>query len=249
MDDDASPTQAERAYRRLRAEILHGELMPGERLSAAALQDRFALGLTPIREALMRLSSECLVEAQTNRGARVPEASLAGFADLMATRRLIERACLGAAIRLGDATWEAEIVAAMHVLSRAKLPASAEDRDGAAAWEAKHRRFHAALVAACGSPWLLRFWHTLADHSERYRKLRLLRHREAGADVRDVSAEHRAIMEAVLSRDADRATALMDAHLAATENSVARLLAATPGAGPAPGHAASGGDASRPPKT
>jgi DNA-binding GntR family transcriptional regulator len=247
--DDESQTQAERAYRRLRAEILHGDFMPGERLSAAALQDRFALGLTPIREALMRLSSENLVEAETNRGARVPEASLAGFADLMATRRLIERACLGAAIRLGDAAWEAEIVAAMHLLSRARLPASAADRAAAAAWEAAHRRFHAALVAACGSPWLLRFWHMLADHSERYRKLRLLRHREAGADVRDVNAEHRAIMEAALTRDADRATALMDAHLTATEHSVARLLAAPPAAGPASRRAAPRGDAARPPRS
>ena len=224
---DALPTDpathTDRAYMVLRDEILHGDLMPGERLSAAALQERFALGLTPIREALMRLSSEGLVEAETHRGARVSLASAAAFADLMATRRNIERLCLLRAMQLGDATWEAEIVAALHLLTRARLPGSDQDRATAAAWEVLHRRFHAALVAACGSGWLLRFWNMLADHSARYRKIRLLHHREVQAEVRDIAAEHDAIARAVLARD-KRAPALMDAHLQATERSVARFL-------------------------
>jgi DNA-binding GntR family transcriptional regulator len=198
--------------------------MPGERLVAADLHDRFALGLTPIREALARLASEGLVAVEAHRGARVADMSQAAFADLMATRRAIERLCLTASIAAGDAAWEAEIVAAMHLLSRADLPASETDRDAATTWEIHHRRFHAALVAACGSDWLLRFWNTLADHSERYRKVRLLRHREAEAEVRDVNAEHRALMKAALERDGERAACLMDAHLAATEQTVGRML-------------------------
>lgn len=58
MDDTEDQSLADRAYRRLRSEILHGDLMPGERLRAADLHHRFQLGLTPIREALMRLSSK-----------------------------------------------------------------------------------------------------------------------------------------------------------------------------------------------
>ncbi|KPL53409.1 hypothetical protein ABB55_15270 [Prosthecomicrobium hirschii] len=224
-DDPDSLSQAERAYRRLRGEILHGDLMPGERLRAADLQDRYSLGLTPIREALMRLASESLVEGETNRGARVTDASLDELADIMATRRAIERLCLTAAMARGGADWEAEIVASMHLLSRTPLPADPGDREAAARWEAQHRRFHLALVSACGSKWLLRFWATLADHSERYRKVRLLHHHEAEAEVRDINAEHAAIMAAVLDRDPARATDLMDRHLTNTETSVARLLA------------------------
>jgi GntR family carbon starvation induced transcriptional regulator len=146
------------------------------------------------------------------------------LSDLMSARRGIERLCLTAAIEHGTAAWEAEIVAAMHMLSRTPLPESDRDRTAATAWEVQHRRFHGALVAACNSDWLLRFWNTLADHSERFRKIRLLRHREAEAEVRDVNAEHRAIMAAVLDRDVVRANDLMDEHLRATEKSVARLL-------------------------
>jgi DNA-binding GntR family transcriptional regulator len=142
----------------------------------------------------------------------------------MATRREIERLCLRQAIAAGDAAWEAEIVAAMHMLSRTPLPASPADRAAASLWEAQHRRFHAALVGACPSVWLLRFWNTLTDHSERYRKIRLLNHRAAAALVRDVNAEHSALMEAVLARDTERAVALMDAHLRATEAGVAGFL-------------------------
>ena len=231
MDDGEAVSLTERAYRRLRSEILNGDLMPGERLRAAYLQDRFNLGLTPIREALTRLSSENLVELESNRGSRVSEASLPELADLMATRRAIERLCLGAAIERGDAAWEAEIVGSMHLLSRTPLPASLNDREAAARWEMQHRRFHLALVVACGSQWLLRFWNILADHSERYRKYRLLHHKLAQAKVRDVNAEHAAIMAAVLDRDVARATSLMDQHLAATESSVARLLASDAGKG------------------
>ncbi len=217
-------TLAEQAYRRLRAEILHGELMPGERLRAADLHGRFGLGLTPIREALGRLAAENLVELENHRGSRVPKANPADLADLMATRRAIERLCLGAAIAQGDAAWEAEIVAALHLLSRTALPKDEADRAGAVVWEARHRRFHAALVAACGSAWTLRFWNLLSDHSERYRKVRLLHHAEAAAEVRDIAGEHQAIAHAVLARDAALATTLMDAHLLVTETSVARLL-------------------------
>ena len=218
----------DRAYDRLRAEILHGDLAPGERLRVAELQDRFALGLTPIREALMRLSIEGLVEAETNRGSRVTKTSRTEFADLMATRRAIERLCLVQAIAHGDAEWEAEIVSALHVLSRTPLPTSPTDRDAAQRWEGQHRRLHAALVAACPSDWLKRFWTTLADHSERYRKIRLLNHHQSEALVRDVTAEHAAIAAAALARDADAAVALMDAHLQATEQGVAALLDTQP---------------------
>jgi DNA-binding GntR family transcriptional regulator len=188
------------------------------------LRERFDVGLTPLREALTRLSAEGLVDSEAQRGFRVRPTTPGEFADLMSTRRAVERDCLARAVRHGDAAWEAEIVAAMHLLSLAPVPEGVADAGAAELWEQRHRRFHLALVAGCGSPWRLRFWNLLADHSERYRKLRLLRHAEPAARVRDVNAEHRRIMKAVLARDGDRAADLMDRHLRATERAVAALL-------------------------
>ena len=107
MENPEASSLAERAYQRLRSEILYGDLMPGERLRPADLQDKFHLGLTPIREALMRLSSENLVALDTHRGSRVSETSLTELSDLMATRRSIESLCLTSAMTHGDAAWEA----------------------------------------------------------------------------------------------------------------------------------------------
>ena len=115
---------AQSAYDVLRHEILHGALIPGERLRAADLRERYSLGLTPIREALMRLASEGMVTNEVNRGARVRAVTLAELHDLMQTRREIEALCLTKAIARGDAEWEGEILRAMHLLARAPLPES-----------------------------------------------------------------------------------------------------------------------------
>ena len=88
-------------------------------------------------------------------------------------------------------------------------------------WESRHRRFHYAMVGACQEKWLLWFWNILADHSERYRKFRLLQRLPVKSKDRDIEAEHHAIMQAVLARDHKLATNLMSAHLTATQQSVA----------------------------
>lgn len=215
LDHDAG-SRTERAYQRLRSEILRGQLEPGQRLRAADLDARFDLGLTPIREALVRLGTENLVVVESNRGARVRGISMEEFADLMETRRKIERLCLTESMRNGDSRWEAEAIAALHVLARTPLPDFGQPAALASEWESHHRHFHAALVAACGSDWLLRFWNQLADHSERYRKVRL----QTPLVARDVQAEHQAILDAVLRRDEDLAVALVEQHLRDTEAAV-----------------------------
>ena len=212
------------AYLRLRREILHGELLPGERLRVADLQARFGLGLTPIREALMRLASEGLVDSPAKRGARVRRTTIAELHDLMETRRKVEAWCLAQSMAKGNAGWEAEILSSLHLLARASLPDSPADLERAEEWEKLHRAFHLALVSACGSEWQLRIWNMLVDHSERYRKLRLLHRGTPALDVRNVNAEHDAIARAVIDRDSDTALDLMDQHLRRTEEVVSRLL-------------------------
>ncbi|GEQ77833.1 GntR family transcriptional regulator [Comamonas testosteroni] len=210
-------SRTERAYQRLRKEILSGELAPDLRLRAADLEERFGLGLTPIREALVRLSMEGLVAVESNRGARVRGISAEEFVDLMQTRRGIERLCLAESIRRGDASWEAEAIASLHMLTHVPLPDFGSTTDISSEWETQHRRFHTALVSACGSEWLLQFWNQLVDHSERYRKMRLHGPLIARGDVR---AEHQALLDAALGRNVDAAVTLMEQHLRGTEEAV-----------------------------
>ena len=62
-------TNAERVYEDLRALIIGGEYAPGERLRAEALAARFGTSRTPVREALMLLEGDGLVEIEPRRGA------------------------------------------------------------------------------------------------------------------------------------------------------------------------------------
>ena len=218
-------TLASQAHDLLRRDILSGTLAPGQRLRTKDLQARYGLGLSPLRESLQRLSAEGIVVNDAQRGFAVAPVSVAELRDLTVARTALESTMLPMAMQLGSADWEGDIVAAFHRLSRTPLPHDPAAMADASLWELRHRSFHHALVAGCGSPWLLRLHGQLVDQSERYRKIRILHHLESQAQVRDVNAEHQAVMEAVLRRDAAQAVALMTQHLVATSDATARLMA------------------------
>src|SRR5689334_23783627 len=84
--------------------ILEGELKPGERLRAEALAQRFGTSRTPIREALLQLEGQGLVEVEPNRGAVVRSFDRDDVLDLYEIRALIEpHAAARAATRIGAA--------------------------------------------------------------------------------------------------------------------------------------------------
>ena len=224
-DDANARTLANQAQELLRRDILSGSLAPGQRLRTKDLQTRYGLGLSPLRESLQRLSAEGMVVNDAQRGFAVAPVSVAELRDLTVARTALESAMLPMALQLGGADWEGDIVAAFHRLSRTPLPNDPAALADASLWELRHRSFHHALVAGCGSPWLLRLHGQLVDQSERYRKIRILHHLESQAQVRDVNAEHQAVMDAVLRRDAAQAVALMTQHLVATSDATARLMA------------------------
>lgn len=196
-------------YERLRAELLAARLQPGTRLKINELCEVFSVSLNAVREALSRLTSEGLVVAEPQRGFRVAPISAEELRDLTGVRIQIEGLCLDRAIAVGDVSWESQLVAAFHRLSRTpeREPGDLERMNEA--WSAAHAAYHRALVGACDSPWLLRLRETLYAQSERYRRLSV----PLAEITRDLNREHHDIMEAALARDAERAKALMTKHL------------------------------------
>jgi GntR family transcriptional regulator, carbon starvation induced regulator len=219
-------TQTDRAYSVLRANIMKGELAPGYRLRVADLQARYGFGLTPLREALMRLASEGFVESETHRGARVSSLSWQGLSDLIDARIEVESMCLRRSIQFGGASWEAEVLASAHLLSRLTADKAASDPDGLRNWESMQRRFHSALVAGCKSEWLLKIWNMLYDHCDRYTMTFLRARSEIGplAEI-ELPPPHSEIAEAVLARQTERATDLLAKHLTAFDELVRRQMA------------------------
>ncbi len=201
-----------KAYETLRADMLACRLRPGVALKIAELAEALSVSPGAVREALSRLTSEGLVVAEPQRGFRAAPISGADLRDITHVRCEIEAHCIRSAIRCGDVTWEADIVAALHKLS--KTPFHAERDPGRAADEfaLAHTDFHDALVRACDSPWFLKLRDILYAQSERYRRLSV----PLAKYSRDASKEHRDIAAAVLARKADMAVKLLTKHLQTT---------------------------------
>lgn len=200
------------AFSRIRAEILSCRLPPGQKLVISDLCQQLGFSLGAVREALARLTSEGLVEAEPRKGFRVAPITEADLKDITAVRATIESLCLQSAILHGDVKWETNIVSTLFELSRTDLQDADDPARVSEAWADVHRRFHAALVAACDSPWLLRLREILFVQSERYRRVSVPLNR-AG---RDLHAEHKQIADAAIARDGDRATAALREHLETT---------------------------------
>src|SRR3954470_18929756 len=85
-------TSTGRVREQLQHAILEGALKPGERLRAEALAQRYGTSRTPVREALLQLEAQGLVEVEPNRGAVVRAFDRADLLDLYEVRALLEPA-------------------------------------------------------------------------------------------------------------------------------------------------------------
>jgi len=230
MQNGEHTTKTEAAYQTLRRDILATRLSPGAPLKLGTLRTAYGLGWTPLREALSRLEAERLVTAVSNRGFAVAPVSRAELEDLTRARQVVEVPLFIEAIENGGSDWEEAVVTAHYRLSRCKL--AVDDPSDAAVneWDEKHQAFHAALLSAATSRWLLRFRATISDQLRRHHRFLGLAptlraaaglkngYEEAVAALREAMAleHHTALMEAALDRDVERARTLMTEHIGYT---------------------------------
>jgi DNA-binding GntR family transcriptional regulator len=174
---EASVTNTVRARDELREAILTGSLPPGARLRAEPLAERLQTSRTPVREALILLAREGLVDIEPRRGAVVRQFDAADLADLYDVRALIEPyAARRAATRIGPR----ELANLAELCDRAGARGAADDaavEDQVALNEQFHRivvaaaespRLEAALRAVAGIPRAFRaaFWHDDAQREQ-----------------------------------------------------------------------------------
>ncbi|MFC3677591.1 GntR family transcriptional regulator [Ferrovibrio xuzhouensis] len=209
----------EAIYRQIRQDILSGKLKPGSKLRFADLKTSYDAGTSTLREALSRLTADCLVTVEGQRGFRVAPISLTELWDITKLRAEIESTALADSIEHGDDSWEANVLASLHRLSKY------EDRDDTTPallseeGALLHKLFHMSLLSACPSVWRLRVLDLLYDQSERYRRLQT----SYLPDYRNSPQEHRDLMEATIGRHKQRAVALLTLHLEKTAQSLATV--------------------------
>ncbi|WP_454916554.1 GntR family transcriptional regulator [Xanthobacter sediminis] len=205
-------TLVEGAYETLRGEILDGTFEPGAKLRTEELRTRYNISGSTMREALTRLLGEALVTTEGQRGFRVAPASIEDFEDLTRVRVLVETEALRQAIAHGDEDWESQIVATFYRLSKVEERLARNQKDAVSDYEGRNRDFHNALIAACPSRWLHYIVGILFQQSERYRRLALAKR----PIPRDLHAEHKAIFDAAIARDANLASKYAAEHIERT---------------------------------
>ncbi len=199
-------------YRRLRGDIFAARLQPGQRLKFAELCAAYETSVGVTREVLTRLAAERLVVPRDQQGYTVAEFSEPELTDLMSARIHLESLVFHESVLHGDAVWEANVLARHHLLDRTPMPS---DMGSAAMqnWSQAHAAFHRSLLAGMPNMRLQETAEALRDEAELYR-------RWAGSlghePDRDLAAEHRALADAALARDADRAAEALRDHIAHT---------------------------------
>ncbi len=218
----AAPTLAGAVLEDLRRDILECHWAPGAKLRFEALRAQYEVGLSPLREALSRLAVEGLVVGVDRRGFTVAPVSLADLDEITELRCELEGLALRWSIERGDDSWESAVVGAFHHLSRVAAEVPGRTRQISADWELRHTAFHQAMAGACGSSRLLQLRAQFFNQTNRYRRLAV-----AYSQVpRDDRGEHRALMDAALARDADRAVALIHKHIRRTADLVRAIYGA-----------------------
>jgi DNA-binding GntR family transcriptional regulator len=199
--DAVAPVQVkDLVYRKLRDALTTGEFAPGESMRETVLSVRFGVSKTPIREALVRLEQDGLVEIAPYRGARARTYSAADARELYEARELLECECVRLAVGRADVLEriEANIAATATALAAGDLPTAAAMLD----------TFDDEFFALLDNALLRGVIERLSLHLRRLGKL------GAGPTrFQDSLAQHRAIAAALRAGDAILAQDVLRAHL------------------------------------
>jgi len=200
-------TAGERAYRRIRADILRGALAPGQKLKLDALRDAYDAGVSTLRETLSRLVAERLVVAEGQRGFEVAPLSATELRELASLRLLLEGHALEQGFRAGDVEWEARVVAAHHKLAQMEGRLMAGEAAALDPWRRFDSQFHQTLISACGSRTLMTTHAAVFDRYQRYQN------RALGFRGEIAVREHAALRDCALRRDAAGARDILSTHI------------------------------------
>ncbi len=202
---------ADRIARTLAERIVSGELAPGERL----MQDHIAAELeashVPVREAFRKLEAQGLLQSKPRCGVWVAHLDPAVVLEVTEMRAALEGLALRIAVpRLSPA----DLATAQQAL------VDGEASKSIAVWEEANRRFHLAITAPCRMPRLMA---SISDLHKSTARFLFATWKQLDWQPRS-EAEHRAILDAIRARDAERACRLLESHVRAAGRALVQHL-------------------------
>ena len=199
------PTAASAVFAELRRDILSLVLPPGTPLGEKALTERFGMSRTPVREALIRLADDSLVEIFPQSGTFVGRIPVDALPEAVIVRQALEAAALKVAIQ--RATRE-DFDRLAATIARQEAMARIDDREG---FHAADEAFHELIAQIAGHPGLWRVVQPAKAQIDRCRRLTL----PVPGRMALVIAEHQAILDACRARDSASAERALTDHLSA----------------------------------
>lgn len=198
---------------RLRQRIFAHELTPGTWIDEQKLAEQYGISRTPLREALKVLASEGLVELRPRRGCYVTEISRQDLDDIFPLMAMLEGRCAAEAVQRMKAV---DLGALKEIHDRLEL--AARNWQIAAFFEA-NQEFHKKIQELSGNRWLL----SVIQDLRKVLKLSRLHSLSLEGRLQQSLDEHRKIMAALISSDADSAEKLMHDHLLSGREALARM--------------------------
>lgn len=211
-------TASQRIYEWLRGQIIGMEIAPGTALQEKQLALACGVSRTPVREAVLKLADERLVDIFPQYGTFVSRISRPAVRDAMVIRQALERTAVREAARHAEAGDIARLASGLAT------QAAAHEDGRLADFHKADEDFHQMVAEIAGHPNLWRVVRAEKAQVDRCRILTL-----PAADRRaSVMAEHRAIVDAIAGHDADAAETAMARHLDRVLPSVDALAEAHP---------------------
>ena len=209
---------AEAAYETLRDAIISLALPPGTVLARAAIASRLGVSQTPVREALIRLQEEDLIEVVPHSATRVSRIDVASAREANFLRLAVE---LEIVRRLAQAPTAGLAATLRGELARMREYLAQGDQAGFAAAD---EGFHATLYGAASVPGLRDLVRSRSGHLDRLRRL----HLPAPGKAEAVLREHEALAQAIIATDVVQAEDQLRQHLSGTFAEIEQIRARSP---------------------
>jgi DNA-binding GntR family transcriptional regulator len=196
-------TASSRIYSELRDELVSLQRRPGEAISEAEIALSYGLSRTPVREAILKLADEGLVDIFPQSGIFVSRIPLAALPEAIIIRKALEETTAGMA---AERATPSQIMNLQAIVQRQREADAASDREG---FHQADEAFHSAIAEIAGYPGIWRLILQVKVHVDRYRRLTL----PVAGRMSQVIAEHEPILGAIEAHDQAAARLAMEKHL------------------------------------
>lgn len=196
-------TASELIHIRLRAEIVSMRRHPGEQVHEKDIAQTYGVSRTPVREALLRLSEEGLIDIVAKSGTIVSRIPVDELPEAILARKAVEQMTARMAAEFAV---RSDILKMRAIVERQAEALRSQDFDG---FHAEDEALHQAIMAIAGYPGIWRFVEDMKVQLDRFRRLTLPQaHRMERA-----LAEHVELVAAIAAANQDAAATVMGEHL------------------------------------